>query len=70
MSTEIYLGNPPAERAEWIISRYATKVKYRAASGLPDWRGSISGELSRNSIPNIEQAETVDIGLGVTSIGS
>lgn len=70
MSAEIYLGNPPAERAKWIISRYATKIKYRAVSGLPNWQGSINGELSRNSIPNIKQAETVDIGLGVTSIGS
>lgn len=68
MSTEIYLGNPPAGRAEWIIGR-ATKVKYTAASGLPDWRGNVRGELSRNSIPNVEQAETVDIGLDVTSIG-
>ena len=68
MSTEIYPGNPPGGRAEWIIGR-ATKVKYTAASGLPDWRGNVRGELSRNSIPNVEQAETVDIGLDVTSIG-
>lgn len=68
MSTEIYLGNPPARRAEWITGR-ATKVKYTTASGLPDWRGNINGELKRESIPNIEQAETVDIGLDVASIG-
>lgn len=47
----------------------ATKVKYTAASGLPDWRGNIRGKLYGDSIPNVEQAETVDIGLGVTSIG-
>ena len=70
MSTEIYLGNPSVRRIEWIVSRYSTKVKYTAASGLPDWQGNINGELTRSSIPNIEQAEMVDIGLGVTSIGS
>ena len=68
MSTEIYLGNPPGGRTEWIIGR-ATKVKYTAASGLPDWRGNVRGELDRDSIPNIEQAETIDIGLDVASIG-
>jgi len=67
MSTEIYLGNPPAGRIEWIIGQ-ATKVKYTAASGLADWHGNVNGELNHDSIPNIEQAETVDIGLGVTSI--
>lgn len=67
MSTEIYLGNPPAGRTEWIIGR-ATKVKYTAASGLPDWYGNIRGKLYGGPIPNVEQAETVDIGLGVTSI--
>lgn len=68
MSTKTYLGSPSARQIEWIIS-HMTKVKYTAASGLPDWRGNIRGELNIGSIPNVEQAETVDIGLGVTSIG-
>ena len=47
-----------------------TKVKYTAASGLPDWEGDIVGELSSVSIPNISKAEVVVVGTDVTSIGS
>lgn len=46
-----------------------TKVKYTAASGLPDWEGNIVGELDDSSIPNKSSAETVEIGTNVTSIG-
>ena len=46
-----------------------TKVKYTAASGLPDWEGDIVGELKDDSIPNKAQIEHVDIGTHVTSIG-
>lgn len=47
-----------------------TKVKYTAASGLPDWEGDIVGELSSVSIPDIANAEVVVVGTDVTSIGS
>lgn len=47
-----------------------TKVKYTEASGLPDWKGDITGALSSTSIPNINYAEEVDIGINVTSIGT
>lgn len=53
MSTEIYLGSPSARQIEWIIS-HTTKVRYTAASGLPDWYGNVNGELGRDSIPNID----------------
>lgn len=46
-----------------------TKVKYTAASGLPDWEGDIVGALTSSSIPNRTSAEEVEIGSDVTSIG-
>lgn len=46
-----------------------TRVKYTAASGLPDWVGDIVGELTDSSIPNISNVEVVEIGSRVTSIG-
>ena len=47
-----------------------TRVKYTAASGLPDWEGDIVGELTSSSIPNLSKAEEVEIGSHVTSIWS
>lgn len=47
-----------------------TKVKYTAASGLPDWEGNIEGDISKNSIPNIESIEEVNIGTSVTTIAN
>lgn len=52
------------------INPKTTKVKYTAASQLPDWEGDIVGELTDSSIPNKEQAEVVEIGSSVTSIGT
>lgn len=52
------------------INPKTTKVKYTAASQLPDWEGDIVGELTDSSIPNKEQAEVVEIGSNVTSIGN
>ena len=47
-----------------------TRVTYLANSGLGPWSENIVGELTDSSIPNIMQAENVDIGSAVTSIGS
>lgn len=47
-----------------------TRVKYTAASGLPDWEGVIVGELLEDSIPNITDSEMVTIGNTVTGIES
>ena len=46
-----------------------TRVTYTSESGFSDWSGEIVGELTSESIPNIENAETLDIGNIVTSIG-
>ena len=54
-----------------------TKVKYTAASGLPDWEGDIVGELSGRTtnpyyttlIPDVLSADNIQIGNQVTSIG-
>ena len=46
-----------------------TKVKYTAASGLPDWEEDIVGELTYDSIPNKSNMAEVEIGTHVTSIG-
>ena len=51
------------------INPNTTKVQYTASSGLPDWEGDIVGELSKTSIPNKSNAEVVEIGNHVTSIG-
>lgn len=50
------------------INLKTTKVKYTAASTLPDWEEDIVGKLKWNSIPNISNAEVVKIGNDVTSI--
>lgn len=46
-----------------------TRVKYTTSSGLSDWEEDIVGELTYSSIPNISDAEVVEIGSHVTSIG-
>ena len=46
-----------------------TRVTYTTASGHTDWSGEIVGELTQESIPNVYDIETLDIGTGVTSIG-
>lgn len=51
------------------INPKTTKVKYTAASGLPDWEGDIVGELTDASIPNKSNIAEVEIGSHVTSIG-
>ena len=48
----------------------STRVKYTAASGLPDWEGDIVGELTNSSIPNKSNIAEVEIGTHVTSIGA
>ena len=48
---------------------FLTRVKYTEASGRPDWEDDITGELSSTSIPNISDAEEVEVGTNVTSIG-
>ena len=76
MGTQIFLGKPPAGVEQWIRDRRGpaaketTAVKYATASGLPGWEGDIVGELTYDSIPNISDAEVVEIGSHVTSIGS
>lgn len=70
MGIEIFLGNPPASIKQWIKNNKPTVVKYTAESGLPDWKGDIVGELTRLSIPNSSDAEVVEIGSHVTSIGN
>lgn len=52
------------------IDPNTTKVKYTAESGFPDWEGDIVGELTNSSIPNLSDAEVVEIGSHVTSIGA
>lgn len=53
----------------------STKVKYTAASGLPDWEGDIVGEIiggdgtPTKQIPNIYQAAEIVIGSNVTVLG-
>ena len=48
-----------------------TRIKYTAASGLPDWEGTITGPLSYYSnIPNYAYAEEIDVGYGVTTLGA
>ena len=49
-----------------------TRVRYTEASGITprEQTFDIEGELTRDSIPNISNAEEVDIGNAVTSIGS
>jgi len=75
MGTQIFLGKPPASIEQWIkdhagpAAKETTAVKYTAASGLPDWEGDIVGELTGDSIPNISNAEVVEIGSHVTSVG-
>lgn len=54
-----------------------TLVRYTAESGLDDWIGIITGEIAGTSsspyytsqIPNIDQAMSISLGNGVTSIG-
>lgn len=52
-----------------------TKVKYTEASGLPDWEGMISTEISGTSgqattqIPDVNYAISVELGNGVPGIG-
>lgn len=46
-----------------------TRVTYTTLSGHSDWSGEIEGELTHESIPDIENTETVDIGNTVTKIG-
>lgn len=52
-----------------------TKVKYTAASGLPDWEGQIDGQIVGSSgqattqIPNISSAISIEPGTKVTGIG-
>ena len=48
-----------------------TRIKYTAASGLPDWEGTITGSLGYyNNIPNYAYAEEIDVGYGVTTLGA
>jgi hypothetical protein len=55
-----------------------TRVKYTQASGLADWEGDIVGEIVgqgsspwyTTQIPNIQYANTVQIGNNVSSIGN
>lgn len=70
MRTQIFLGKPPANVVAWIVKKAKTHVKYTAASERPDWEGDIVGELANDSIPNIQDAEVVEIGSHVTSIGN
>ena len=46
-----------------------TRVIYTESSGLSPWEGVITGELTSESIPNISEAKTVEIGNSVTDIG-
>ena len=69
MGTQIFLGKPPPSVIMWIVKKAKTYVKYTAASGLSDWEDDIVGELTRSSIPNKSNAEVVEIGSHVTSIG-
>ena len=46
-----------------------TRVKYTEASGIPDATFNIVGELTYESIDNLNVVEEVDIGDTVTSIG-
>ena len=55
--------------ASEVLDLTKTRVKYTVESGLSDWEGDIIGELTSSSIPNIRQAETIDTGNTVTSIG-
>lgn len=52
-----------------VISTTTTKVKYTDASGHSDWTSDIVGELAEGDIPNVVDAEVVEIGSHVTSIG-
>lgn len=76
MGTEIFLGEPPPRVKQWIkdrrgpVVKETTAAKYTAESGLPGWEGDIVGELTIDSIPNISNAEVVEIGSHVTSIGT
>ena len=54
---------------------FPTRVKYTAASGLPDWEGDIDGviqgggdEEATTQIPNVFNAEEVLIGSNVTGL--
>ena len=47
-----------------------TKVKYTEASGLPDWEADIVGPLLDNSIPNKTSMQSIEIGNGVTGLGT
>ena len=75
MGTQIFLGKPPAHVEQWIkdhhkpVVKETTVVKYTASSGIPDWEGDIVGVLTEESIPNKSDAEVVEIGSHVTSIG-
>lgn len=52
-----------------FVNQKTTKIKYTAASGLPDLERDIVGELADDSIPNKSDAEVVEIGNAVSSIG-
>lgn len=73
---DIHIENMFARKSA-IRRRGETLVKYTAASGLEDWIGLITGQISGSSrssptsqIPNIQYAESVWFGTNVTSIGS
>lgn len=76
MSVEAYLGNPPANIKAWIEQHSQpsghsdTRVTYVSHSEREDWSGEIVGALTNESIPYIEDVETVDVGNTVTSIGT
>lgn len=54
--------------ARYIKSPKTTKVKYTAASGLPEYEELVVGELS--SIPNPGSAEELNVGNAVSAIAA
>lgn len=59
------------------VDERKTIVTYTQDSGLPQWEGMIVGEIAgtieepyyTSQIPNVQYAETIRLGTGVTSIG-
>ena len=68
-ATSVFIGNTEVWEAATPPSPL-TKVKYTAASGLPDWEGDIFYTLTSSSIPNRTSIEEVQIGSDVVEIGN